>query len=123
MTGRSLAIPFQRSSGDFATAEQGELERMQAEQVLTTECNPDATGGELPWRTSFGTPLHLLRHRAASQVLVALARVWIRDALTRSAATLKIASMDVSAMETQLRVAVRLASSAAPAVVTRPRGE
>ena len=122
MTGRSLAIPFQRGAADFRVAEQAELERMQAEQALATECSPDATGGELPWRTSFGTPLHLLRHRAMTQVLVALARVWVRDALTRSAPTLKVSATDVSMDDSALRVAVRLASSAAPAAVSRPTG-
>ena len=60
-----------------------DLEAQKGEEGLATQCMPHGTGGELPWRTDFGTPLHLLRHRGVTTTLLELARVWGRDALRR----------------------------------------
>ena len=38
---------------------------------------------ELPWRTEFGSLLHLLRHQRSAAVLEELARVYVVDALKR----------------------------------------
>ena len=43
----------------------------------------DFTQGELPWRTEFGSLLHLLRHQRNDPVLQELARVYVVDALKR----------------------------------------
>ncbi len=43
----------------------------------------DFTQGELPWRTEFGSLLHLLRHQKNDRVLQELARVYVVDALKR----------------------------------------
>ena len=37
------------------------------------------SAGELPWRTSFGSGLHLLRHLRNDAVLAELARIHVRD--------------------------------------------
>lgn len=107
MTKRSIAVPFERRDRDFAAASEDALLRAQVEEVLAVECSPDGTGGELPWRTSFGTPLHLLRHRSNSHVLTALARVWIRDALARWVPDAVITAVQVATSTSELRVHVR----------------
>lgn len=107
MTSRSIAMPLERGARDFAGTSEDALLRAQVEQVLAVECSPDGTGGELPWRTSFGTPLHLLLHRPNSHVLAALARVWIRDALARWVPDAVVTAVDVATSTSELRVYVR----------------
>ena len=41
------------------------------------------TPGELPWRTEFGSGLHLLRHQKNDALLQELARIHVVDALKR----------------------------------------
>lgn len=109
---RTLRTTLAREgSRDFGSSSGGDLDREKIEQVLCTECNPDGTGGELPWRTDFGAPLHLLRHRGAVHVLVALARTWAAAALRRWAPRVPISSVDASAAQTELRLDVRHRSS------------
>lgn len=80
---RNLASPFRRDARDFATASGGDLLLAKAEQVLATEADSPSGAGELPWRTAFGSLLHLLRHRPNDDVLGELGRVRARDALAR----------------------------------------
>lgn len=81
---RNLLIPFRRDQkNDFASGTGGELLISKVTQVLMTDGSSNALGGELPWRTAFGSKLSLLRHRNNNEVLQALARVWIKEALAR----------------------------------------
>ncbi len=79
----NLAIPFRRDARDFATAAGSELLLAKAEQILATEADSASGAGELPWRTAFGSTLHLLRHRPNDDALGELGRVRARDALAR----------------------------------------
>jgi len=79
----NLAFPFRRDATDLAAVTDTDLLLAQAEQVLGTEADSPKGTGELPWRTSFGSVLHLLRHRPNDAALAELARVHSRDALTR----------------------------------------
>jgi phage baseplate assembly protein W len=52
-------------------------------QVLGTMAQSEVTQGELPWRTEFGSRLHLLRHHKNDAVLQELARAYVVEALKR----------------------------------------
>lgn len=76
--------PFRRDQkADFAAAGGEALIRSAVGQILGTVGSSDFTQGELPWRTEFGTLLHLLRHQKNDRVLQELARVYVVDALKR----------------------------------------
>ena len=79
----NLAFPFRRDATDLAVVSDADLLLAQAEQVLGTEADSPKGSGEMPWRTSFGSILHLLRHRPNDPALAELARVHSRDALAR----------------------------------------
>jgi phage baseplate assembly protein W len=57
----------------------------------------DFTQGELPWRTEFGSLLHLLRHQKNDAVLQELARVHVADALKRWEPRVQLTSVQVTA--------------------------
>jgi len=79
-----LLRPFRRDQkADFAAAGGEQLIRSAVGQILGTVGSSDFTQGELPWRTSLGSLLHLLRHQKNDRVLQELARVYIVDALKR----------------------------------------
>lgn len=118
-TRRSIDPLFRRAVHDVAAVEDDALVRAQVEQVLATECNPDGTGGELPWRTSFGSPLHLLRHRNASDVTRELARVWIRDAITKWVPRAKVTAIEIDVSSELFTIRVRLAGAHAVAIVSQ----
>ncbi|HBQ18612.1 MAG TPA: hypothetical protein DEF51_48290 [Myxococcales bacterium] len=81
---RNLLVPFERDRvRDFASGTGYELRLAKILQVLLTEGDTPQGSGEMPWRTAFGSGLHLLRHRNADAVLAELARVRARDALRR----------------------------------------
>ena len=81
---RNLLIPFKRDrKRDFASGDGEVLLASKVEQVLATEGVTNRSSGEMPWRTSFGTPLQLLRHQRNDVVLAELARVYVRDALRK----------------------------------------
>jgi len=121
VTRRSLAVPFQRAASDFAAVDDDALLRAQVEQVLGTECSPDGTGGELPWRTAFGTPLHLLRHRAMTEAQRALAQVWMRDALSRWVPQARVTAIELTVASETLTIRVRIARSTGTMTVTVTR--
>lgn len=82
--GRSLLRPFQRDNKqDFANSEGVALIAASIGQILGTICSSELTGGELPWRTEFGSLLHLLRLRNNSPALVEEARAYVVMALSR----------------------------------------
>jgi len=82
--GFGLLRPFRRDlKADFAADGGERLIRSAVGQVLGTMAGSDFTQGELPWRTEFGSLLHLLRHQRNDAVLQELARVYVVDALKR----------------------------------------
>ena len=93
---RGLLSPFRRDfKRDFASGEGAALLRSKVLQVLMTEGTTPHSSGELPWRTGFGSGLHLLRHRRGDHILAELARVHIRDALSRWLPEVRLVSLDV----------------------------
>lgn len=82
--GFGLLRPFRRDlKADFAADDGERLVRSAVGQILGTMAGSDFTQGELPWRTEFGSLLHLLRHQKNDAVLQELARVYVVDALKR----------------------------------------
>lgn len=82
--GFGLLRPFRRDlKADFAADGGERIVRSAVGQVLGTMAGSDFTQGELPWRTEFGSLLHLLRHKRNDAVLQELARVYVVDALKR----------------------------------------
>jgi hypothetical protein len=88
---RGLLIPFRRDgASDFANGTGGELVRSAVEQVLGTRCAGPANEGELPWRSEFGSLIHLARHRNNDAVLEELVRQWSVDALARWLSSVRV---------------------------------
>jgi phage baseplate assembly protein W len=82
--GFGLVRPFQRDlRNDFAAAGDAQLVRSAVGQILATVGSSGFTQGEVPWRTEFGSLLHLLRHQRNDHVLQELARVYVVEALSR----------------------------------------
>ena len=74
--GFALLRPFRRDlRSDLAAAGGADVIKSAVGQVLGTVGASDFTQGELPWRTDFGSLLHLLRHQKNDRVLQELARV------------------------------------------------
>jgi len=91
---RNLLIPFRRDrKRDFASGDGEDLLASKVEQVLATECGANHSSGEMPWRTSLGSQLQLLRHQRNDAVLAELARVYIRDALRKWVPEAKLMSV------------------------------
>lgn len=82
--GFGLLRPFRRDlKADFAADGGEKVIRSAVGQILGTMAGSDFTQGEVPWRTEFGSLLHLLRHQKNDAVLQELARVYVVDALKR----------------------------------------
>ncbi|GAB5546940.1 MAG: hypothetical protein SangKO_067000 [Sandaracinaceae bacterium] len=106
---RNLLVPFERDRvRDFASGSGYELRLAKILQVLLTEGDTPQGSGEMPWRTAFGSGLHLLRHRNADAVLRELARVRARDALRRWAPDAQPLRVEATVSERELRLHVRL---------------
>lgn len=81
--GQGLLRPFRRDQkSDFANDSGVELVVACVGQILGTRASSPSSPGELPWRTDFGSKLHLLRHANHSDVNEALASVYAQDAIT-----------------------------------------
>lgn len=81
---QNLTIPLRRDrKRDFAVGSGEALLASKVRQALLTEGATGRTAGELPWRTTFGAALALLRHQRNDAALQELARVYVRDALRR----------------------------------------
>jgi len=110
---RGLLAPFRRDrKRDFASGDGEELLASKVLAVLATEGATARCSGELPWRTAFGTPLQLLRHRNNDIALGDLARVYVRDALARWLPEVKLLAVRVHRDETALSLSVRFRSPA-----------
>ena len=68
---------------------------------------------KLPWRTAFGSVLHLLRHRPNDASLAELARVHARDALVRWAPGVQVTTCVVE--QQGATFVLRIGIAAAPA--------
>ena len=104
-----LLTPFRRDKKrDFASGSGSELLRAKVLQALMTEGAGPRASGELPWRTSFGAGLHLLRHQRNDEVLSALARVYVRDALARWLPSAQLVALQVGRDEATLVLRLRV---------------
>ena len=104
-----LLTPFRRDrKRDFASGTGAELLRSKVLQVLMTEGATPRSSGELPWRTRFGAGLHLLRHQRNDEVLGELARVYVRDALTRWVPSARLVALEVSRDDASLVLRLRV---------------
>jgi phage gp46-like protein len=104
-----LLAPFRRDKKrDFASGAGPDLLRAKVLQALLTEGAGPRSSGELPWRTSFGAGLHLLRHQRNDEVLAALARVYVRDALARWVPSAQLVALEVSRNEASLLLRLRV---------------
>ena len=110
----NLSTPFRRDARDFATARGVDLLLSQAEQVLGTEADSPRGAGELPWRTSFGSVLHLLRHRPNDAGLAELARVHARDALARWVPGVRVTACTVDQTDGVFVLRIGIEAAAAP---------
>lgn len=105
---RNLLVPFVRDRArDFAAATGWPLTRAKILQVILTEGDGPQASGELPWRTAFGSSVHLARHLSNTAALAELTRVRARDALRRWLPSLD-ATIEVVAQDDQHIVRVRV---------------
>jgi len=81
--GVGIIRPFQRDKkNDYASAGGRRLVASCVGQVIGTDAQSEVSRGELPWRTDFGSWVHLLRHRKGPAT-VELLRAYIQDAVKR----------------------------------------
>ena len=109
---KNLLVPFVRDRArDFAAATGWPLARAKVLQVLLTEGDGPLGAGELPWRTAFGSGVHLARHLRNSTALGELTRVRARDALRRWLPSVDV-RLEVRASDNELIVRVRVGNEA-----------
>lgn len=80
---RGLVSPFRRGAADVSTATGLALLKNNMKQILGTRAGSEYSTGELPWRTDFGSLLHMLRFRNIDIVTQELARIYVIEALAR----------------------------------------
>jgi phage baseplate assembly protein W len=94
---RGVLRPFRRDrKADFAAGSGEALIRSAVGQILGTMAASEFTPGELPWRTEFGSGLHLLRHQKNDVLLQELARVHVVDALKRWEPRIRVTSVQIT---------------------------
>ncbi len=92
-----LLRPFRRDrKTDFASGGGEAAIRSAVGQILGTMAASEFTQGETPWRTEFGSLLHLLRHQKNDALLQELARVHVVDALKRWEPRVQVTSVRFS---------------------------
>lgn len=91
-----LRPPRRDKKNDWAAAGGEALVRGAVGQILGTMAASDFTQGEVPWRTEFGSLLHLLRHQKNDAVLQELARVHVANALKRWEPRVQLTSVQVT---------------------------
>ena len=93
---RGLLTPMRRDKkNDFASGSGDALLKSQVVQVLMVEGDTPKSSGELPWRTGFGSAIHLARHHRNDAVIAELVRVYARDALKRWLPDVTVTGIDV----------------------------
>jgi len=81
--GYGIIRPFQRDKkNDFASAGGRRLVASAIGQILGTEAQSEVSRGELPWRTTFGSKVHILRHRKGP-AQVELLRAYTQESIRR----------------------------------------
>lgn len=82
--GQGIIRPFRRDKkNDFASGAGVALVVSCVGQILGTKANSATHPGELPWRTDFGSQIHILRHRNNSKFLADFATVMVQAAVAR----------------------------------------
>ena len=105
---RNLLIPLRRDrKRDFASGTGADLLESKVLQALMTRGVTPRSSGELPWRTSFGAGLDLLRHQRNDAALVELARVQVRDALRQWVPEVEVVEVTVVREDAALNLRVR----------------
>ena len=105
---QSLLTPFTRDKKrDFASGSGPDLLASKVLQALMTAGATPRSSGELPWRTSFGAGLDLLRHQRNDAALGELARVQVRDALRRWVPEAELVDVGVTREDAKLQLRVR----------------
>jgi phage baseplate assembly protein W len=95
--GFGLLRPFRRDAKSDWADDGGEaVIRSAVGQILGTMAGSDFTQGECPWRTEFGSLVHLLRHQKNDAALQELARVYVVDALKRWEPRVQVTSVQVA---------------------------
>ena len=103
-----LITPFTRDlKRDFASGSGADLLASKVLQALMTRGATPRSSGELPWRTSFGAGLDLLRHQRNDAALAELARVHVRDALRRWVPEAELVEVAVSRENASLQLRVQ----------------
>jgi phage baseplate assembly protein W len=123
-----LLTPFRRDrKRDFASGSGEDLLASKVLQALMTNGSTPRSSGELPWRTSFGAGLELLRHQRNDAALAELARVHVRDTLKRWVPEAELVEIAVTREDATLQLRVRFRparrqgrSTETPAEVTLP---
>jgi phage baseplate assembly protein W len=77
-------------------------------QILGTKADSTAGPGELPWRSDFGSRLHLLRHKNNNDALPGLARVMILEALGRWEKNILVTGVERLELGTPRRLVLRV---------------
>jgi uncharacterized protein len=105
---RGILTPFRRDKkNDFASGIGDDLLKSQVIQVLMTEGDTPKSSGELPWRTSLGSAIHLARHHNNDAVIAELVRVYARDALKKWLPNITVTGIDVRQESAALFLNVR----------------
>lgn len=80
--GRGVLRPFKRNGrGDFENSNDLDLVRAEVGQTLGTIAASPVSRGELPWRPEFGSLLYRLRFANLDEGTIALARVYVGEAI------------------------------------------
>lgn len=121
--GYGLLMPFARDGrNDFVAGGVVDLVRSNVRMILGTRSRaPNATGGDLPWRTDFGSLLHLLRHRPNTVTTQEIARVYVVRALQRWEHRVRVTKVTLSsdgARKLTVRVRYSVVDSTSNAVAT-----
>ncbi len=105
---RSILTPFRRDKkNDFASGTGDELLKSQVIQALMIEGDTPKSSGELPWRTSLGSAIHLARHHNNDAVMAELVRVHARDALKKWLPDVTVTALEVRQEPAALFLKVR----------------
>lgn len=81
---RGLILPFDRNGiSDFANATGRALISSAIQQVVATRATSAHEIGEVPWRSAFGSVIHLARHQNNTIVLEESVRQWVLDSFAR----------------------------------------
>jgi len=89
--GKTIIRPLSREQKiDWVSATGARLVASAIGQILGTRCDSEFAGGELPWRTEFGSKVYRLRNKLNSPAMLEIARRYIIDAITNWAPWVRI---------------------------------